>query len=333
MKAIGIRAYGGLEALSFLDVPDPQPGPRDLVVRVRAAGVNPVDGKVRSGLRRAAPLGAPLVLGWDGSGVVEHAGAECTRFRPGDEVYFAGDIGRPGCHAERVAVDERIVGRKPRKLTHAHAAALPLTLLTAWEAFVETMGAPADGSARGAAALVVGGGGGVGSIAIQVAKRVCGLRVVATASRAESRAFCTKMGAEAVLDHTEDLKAQTDALGLAGYDFILDTAEPGNLPALARVLNPFGRICCILPAEGELDLAELFAKRATLGFEMMFARTRFGVEPERQGRILDDAAALLDQGVLRTTLTRTLDWGHFVEAHRQIETGHTVGKIVLEIGA
>ena len=331
MKAIGITEYGGPEKLSFLDVPEPQPGPRDLVVRVHAAGVNPVDAKVRSGLRRGMPLEGPLVVGWDGSGVVEAAGPECRRFRPGDEVFFAGDVARPGCHAEKVAVDERIVGRKPRNLTHAESAAIPLTAITAWEALLENMGVPESDTPGGATLLVVGGGGGVGAIAIQIAKVVCGLHVVATASRSESRAFCQKFHADSVIDHTEDLKAQTDALGLDGYDYVLSAADTSNLAAVVQVLNPLGRICYILPAHGPLDLTELFMKRASLSFEMMFTRPLLDVEPERQGAILDRVAGLLEAGVLRTTLTRTLDWSHFGEAHRQIETGHTTGKIVLEI--
>jgi len=331
MKAIGITQYGGPEALSFLEVPEPQAGPRDLVVRVRAGGLNPVDAKVRSGLRRGVPLEGPLVLGWDGSGVVEVAGPECRRFRAGDEVFFAGDVGRPGCHAEKVAVDERIVGRKPRNLTHAEAAAMPLTTITAWEALLENMGAPECDAPSGKTLLVVGGGGGVGSVAIQIGKVVCGLRVVATASRSESRAFCGKMHADSVIDHTEDLKSQTEALGLAGYDYVLSAADTSNLPALIPVLNPLGRICYILPAHAPLDLSELFMKRASLSFEMMFTRPLLGVEPERQGAILDRVAGLVEAGALRTTLTRTFDWSHFGEAHRQIETGHTTGKIVFEI--
>ncbi|MCK6460270.1 MAG: zinc-binding alcohol dehydrogenase family protein [Planctomycetes bacterium] len=334
MRAIGFTEHGGPEVLRFVEVPEPRPGPRDIVVRVHAAGVNPVDAKVRAGTR-GGPLDGPRVPGWDASGVVVAAGPRCT-WKPGDEVFFAGDIGRPGAYAERVAVDERLVGRKPRRLTHAEAAAMPLTTLTAWEAFVECMGAPfgAEPSpepVRGTAALVVGGGGGVGSVAIQVASRVCGLDVVATASREDSRAFCERMGARAVLDHGKDLRAQTDALGLKGYDYILSTVDTRNLPALVDVLNPAGALCYIVPPHGPLDLSAFFPKRASLSFELMFARARHDAQPGRQGLILRRASELLDEGVLRTTLTQTLPWTEFAEAHRRIDGGHTIGKIVLEI--
>jgi NADPH2:quinone reductase len=331
MRAIGFTEHGGPEVLKFVEVPDPEPGPGDLVVRVHAAGVNPVDAKVRVGTR-GGPLDGPRIPGWDASGVVETAGPG-SRFKPGDEVYFAGDIGRPGAYAEKVAVDQRLVGRKPKSLTHAEAAAMPLTTLTAWEAFLECMGAREGGAdgVRGRNALIVGGAGGVGSIGIQVAMGVCGLDVVATASRPESRAFCERMGARAVLDHTKDLKAQTQALGLEGYDYILSTVDASNFGLMADLLNPVGALCYIVPPPGPLDLSAFFPKRASLSFELMFARARFGAEPERQGFILERASTLIDEGVLRTTLTRTLSWTDFVEAHRQIDSGHTLGKIVLEV--
>jgi len=341
MRAIGFTEHGGPEVLRFVEVPDPQPGPRDLVVRVHAAGVNPVDAKVRAGIR-GGPLEGPRIPGWDASGVVEAAGPQCNK-KVGDEVFFAGDIGRPGAYAEKVAVDERLVGRKPGNLSHAEAAAMPLTTLTAWEAFFECMGAPPVAyemvrvefltPVRGRDALVVGGGGGVGSIAIQVAKQVCGLDVVATASRPESRAFAERMGAKAVLDHTKDLRAQTEALGLKGFDYILSTADTRNFAVMADLLNPVGALCYIVPAHAPLDLSTFFPKRATLSFEMMFARARFDAEPVRQGYILDRAASLFEQGTLQTTLTKTLPWTEFREAHRQIDSGHTVGKIVLEIAS
>jgi len=341
MRAIGFTEHGGPEVLRFVEVPEPRPGPKDLVVRVHAAGVNPVDAKVRAGVR-GGPLDGPRVPGWDASGVVEAAGPEC-RHKPGDEVFFAGDIGRPGSYAEKVAVDERLVGPKPRSLTHAEAAAMPLTTLTAWEAFLECMGAPPEAygesapsqfrmaPVRGLDTLIVGGGGGVGSIAIQVATRVCGLSVAATASRPDSRAFCESMGARAVLDHARNLRAQTDALGLKGYDYILSTVDTRNLPEMSDLLNPAGSLCYIVPPHGPLDLSAFFPKRASLSFELMFARARHDAQPERQGLILRRASRLLDEGVLKTTLTRTLPWTDFAEAHRRIDSGRTVGKIVLEI--
>jgi zinc-binding alcohol dehydrogenase family protein len=332
MKAIGQAEYGGPEVLSMMEVADPEPGPRDLVVRVSAASINPVDAKVRSGMGKTGAVQTPpLICGWDACGVVEAVGRECTRFGVGEEVYFAGDIGRPGCHAELVAVDERIVGRKPRRLSDGEAAAVPLTAITAWEALIENLGAPDDGSAEDATALIVGGGGGVGSIGIQIAKRVCGMQVTATASRDESRTFCEAMGADHVIDHSQELCAQAEAVGHKGFDYILCTSDCSNLPAVVKILNPVGRICYILPAHERLDLSELFMKRGTISFEMMFARPRLDAHPQMQGALLNRVSELLDTGTLVSTLTDTLDWNEFQEAHRRIDTGHTTGKIVMTV--
>jgi zinc-binding alcohol dehydrogenase family protein len=333
MRAIGFLEPGGPEVLRFVKVPQARPGPRDVVVRVRAVSVNPVDTKVRRGLATSAPAGTggPVVIGWDASGTVDAVGSEARRFRVGDEVYLAGDIGRPGTCAEYVAVDERLVGRKPRTLTFEAAAAMPLTTLTAWEAFVELMGV-GEGAGAGRPALVLGGAGGVGSIAIQLAKRVLGLTVVATASRPDGAAFCRQMGADHVLDHTRDLAAQLPVTGLAGIDYVLSCAERPDFRALGAMLSFDGVVACILPAR-DADLSPLFRKRGRVAFEWMFARARAGVAPERQGAILDRAAELLDQKVLVSTLTQVLDWREHRAAHEAIESGHTVGKIVLRVSA
>jgi zinc-binding alcohol dehydrogenase family protein len=332
LKAIVQTAYGGPEVLQFMDVPMPELRPRDILVRVTAAGVNPVDYK-----RRRGP-GAPLsnqILGWDAAGIVEGLGSEATRFKIGDEVYFAGDVTRPGSYAEFVAVDERITGHKPKRLSFAQAAAIPLTALTACEAFSEQMGIPLEPAGVARTLLIVGGAGGVGSIATLIAKRVCQLHVVATASRPESAEFCKELGADAVIDHTRELAPQFHALELSGADYILDTADLTNLPQLAAVLNPLGKICSILggPATQCLDASGIVGKRGTLTFELMFTRPRLNLEPERQGAILDRVGGWLDEGVIKTTLTRALDWSEVQEAHRALETGHTMGKIVLNVTA
>jgi len=332
MKAIGCTAHGGPDVLAIHELPRPAPGPRDLLVRMHAAGFNPVDMKVVSGGRGNETIPKPaLVPGFDGAGTVEEAGPECTRFRTGDAVYFAGDITRPGCHAEYVCVDERIAGRRPDALSYEEAAALPLTTLTAWESLIETMHVPLGTSGPEHTVLVVGGAGGVGSIAIQIAKRVCGLRVVATASRAESRAYCERLGADVVLDHKKDLREESARAGIGAYEYVLTTAGLDAFPALAELLAPLGRICSILPPPRPLDLAPLFPKRGTLGFELMFARPRYGVEPERQGLILDHVADLLDAGTLVSTLTRTIEWDDFRAGYEAMLTGHTLGKIVMRI--
>ena len=336
MRAIGQTVYGGPEVLqAFLDLPEPTPGPRDLLVRVHAIATNPVDMKVRAGGPAGAPVpSGPRILGWDASGVVEAIGADVQGFRPGDEVYFAGSIARAGCYAELAVVDERIAARKPRRLSHVDAAAIPLTALTAWEALVENMGvAPVDHSSDAPKSLlVVGGAGGVGSIAIQIASQVCGLRVVATASRPETAAWCTKLGADAVIDHTKPLLAQLQERGFDGVDLVLNTAPPEhNFAQVAEALRPFGHVCGIVGPGAALDVSPLFRKRCHLSFELMFTRPIFGVEMERQGAILARVADLLDQGVLATTRTTTMDWSEIQAAHRMLDSGRSVGKTVLRV--
>lgn len=334
MNAIGQNVFGGPDVLEFMTLPRPIPQPGDLLVRVQAISVNPVDVKTR----RRGPAGervpaAPRILGWDAAGIVEEVGGPAGRFQAGDEVFFAGDITRPGSYAEFVTVDERIVGRKPASLSFAEAAAVPLVALTAWEALVENMGLHSREAGAGRTLLIVGGAGGVGSMAIQIARRVCGLYVLATASRPASADFCRQMGANAVIDHTEDLAVQLKRLGLAGVDYILNTAELTNFPQLVSVLNPLGHICSIVTGEAArcLDVTELTPKRGTLSFELMFTRPRLNLEPEKQGQILERVASLLDEGTLISTVTQVMDWSDVQRAHEAIETGHTVGKIVLTV--
>lgn len=334
MTAITQDVYGGPEVLSLRSVPTPIPSPRDLLVRVHAAAVNPVDAKTRQGGTPGAAVdNPPLILGWDGAGEVVAIGAEVRRFAVGESVFFAGDITRQGSYAEYVAVDERIVGHKPTSLSFEEAAAMPLTALTAWEGLVETLDAQQGPNAPVRSLLIVGGAGGVGSVAIQIAKRVCNLHVVATASRPESHSVCLRLGADATIDHTQPFAPQLHEFGLRGVDYLFSTAPLTNFPQLVSVLNPLGRICVILggPPAQALDVSGLFPIRGTLSFELMFTRPRLGVEPEKQGAILDRIADLLDQGVLVTTVTDVRPWTEVQEAHRQIESTHTMGKIVLRI--
>lgn len=333
MRAVVQTIFGGPEVLHFADAPTPTPGPRDLLVRVAAVSINPVDAKVRGGGVAGQPVpGGVKIVGWDASGIVEAVGAEVSLFQPGDEVYFAGDIGRPGSYAEFVAVDERIVGRKPASLSHSQAAAVPLTVLTAWEGIFEQMGV-AEGGDGSRSILIVGGAGGVGSIAIQIAKQVAGLQVIATASRPESRERCLILGADGMIDHSQPYKPQLDGLGLSGVDYVFSTASLESFPQWVACLNPFGKICTIVggPAAQSLDVSGLMGIRGTLTYELMFTRPRTGVEPERQGQILNRVADLLDGGVLETTLAQEMSWTEVVAAHRAIETTHTAGKIVLRI--
>ena len=333
MKAIGQSEYGGPEVLRFIKVPLPTMRARDLLVRVKAFAINPVDAKRRRA--GVAPLSSPQILGFDGTGIVEQVGAEAALFQVGDQVFFAGDATRQGCYAEFVAIDERIVGHKPKALGFVEAAAIPLTGLTAWEAFFEQMHLETTPTTSNRTLLIVGGAGGVGSIAIQIAKHLIGLRVIATASRPESAEYCRRRGADLIVDHTQELGPQLRALGLDGVDYILNGFDVTNIPQLAAVLNPLGTICCIVGGDAAkcIDASLVFAKRGTLTFELMFVRSRLKIEMERQGQILNRLAELLDQKVLVTTLAQRLDWQEIQQAHRLIDSGHTLGKIVLEVSA
>ena len=333
MRAVVQRVFGPPEVLEFAELARPAPAAGDLLVRVRAAAVNPVDAKQRVAGKAGEPVpNAPRILGWDGAGVVEAMGAEVDGFAVGDEVYFAGDIGRPGSYAQYVAVDARIAARKPKSLGFESAAAIPLTALTAWEGIVETLRVE-PGQGRGRTLLIVGGAGGVGSIAIQIAKKVCALRVVATASRPESRARCLELGADEVIDHSVDLAAQLKEKGIAGAQLILSTATLANFPQLVDALAPLGHICALQsgPAAQAVNVSLMMPKRGTLSYELMFTRPRTGVEPERQGQILARVAELIDQSELRPTLSDVMPWQEVREAHRRIETTHTIGKIVLRV--
>ncbi len=338
MQALAFQRHGGPEVLAVTAVPVSQPGPGELLVRVRAAGCNPIDTKVRRGEVPIAPDPArgPVIVGYDAAGVVDAVGSAVRDFAPGDEVYFAGDVTRRGSYAPFCAVDARLVARKPPSLSFEEAAGVPLTALTAWEALLENMRLHRKTNAPGNAnktVLIVGGGGGVGSMAIQIAKRVVGARVVATVSREESRHHCLSLGADAVIDHRKPLAPQFKGLGLPGADFILNGWGFGNFAELVDVLNPVGHLCLLVagPEMTALDVSALRPKRGALSFEFMFTRPLLNAEPQRHGAILAEVADLLEEGVLRPAPTQVLPLADAAEAHRQLETGHTLGKLVLGV--
>lgn len=337
MKAIA--AYGGLPcgdpaAYALVELHDPLPGPHDLLVRVEAVAVNPVDTKVRSGLPGPGSGAPPRLLGWDAAGVVEATGDAVVRFAPGDRVWFAGDISRPGCNAERVLVEEPICSRRPAHLSAADAAALPLTGLTAWEALFERLGLDPEGADAGCSLLIIGGAGGVGSIAIQLARRA-GLVVIATASRPESRAWCERMGASHVVDHSQPLPPQLAALGLPEVDCIANFSNTDAYwPAMAELIRPQGAIVAIVGNRAPLDLNLLKAKSVSFHWEFMFTRPQFRTADRgRQGEILERLAQLMEAGELCTTLTTHLNPispANLALAHGRLEGGRSIGKIVLE---
>ena len=336
MKAVGLYRnlpIGDPESLVDLTVPKPAPSERELLVEVKAISVNPVDYKVRA---RPDPNAAlPRILGWDAAGVVREVGPGVRLFKPGDEVYYAGSIHKPGANSELHVVDERIVGRKPRKLGFAAAAAMPLTTLTAWEGLFDRLGISSSGGDSGKTVLLIGAAGGVGSIAIQLAKKLAGLRVVATASRPESSRWVKELGADAVIDHTGDLAAQMKASGVAEADYIfcLTDATP-YFPRFAPVVRPQGKLCLIVSMSEPVQLTPLMQKNVSIHWEFMFTRSLFQTpDMQRQHEILEAAAALIDSGTLHTTLAESLgsiNAANLRRAHELLERGRTIGKLVLE---
>jgi zinc-binding alcohol dehydrogenase family protein len=327
MKAIAVIN----NTLHDIEQPAPQAQGRDLIVRVEAISVNPVDHKVRSS---PAEDDAPRVLGWDVAGVVTAVGPDASLFKVGDQVFYAGSITRPGANSELHAVDERIVGRKPATLGFEQAAALPLTSITAWEALFDRLGVSRSGADEGKSILIIGGAGGVGSMAIQLAKKLARLTVVATASRPESSAWCRDLGADHVVDHNGDMVAQLAALGLPAVDFILCLNETDkHFPAMAAAVAPQGKICSIVRNEGPLAMEELFGKSATMVYELMFTRSMFGTaDMIEQHHLLNKVAGLIDEGVIRTTLGERygrINADNIAKAHATLEQRRAIGKIVL----
>lgn len=337
MKAVGLTHYLPVtdpQCLLDLEVPSPAtPQGHDLMVRVEAVSVNPVDTKVRS--PKTGEASPARILGFDAAGVIEAIGPDVTEFDVGDEVYYAGDITRPGSNAQLQLVDSRVVGRKPFTLDFAQAAALPLATLTAWELLFQRMPYQLDGRRHaGKHLLIIGGAGGVGSMAIQLARHA-GFNVIATASRAETRQWCLDMGAAHVIDHRQPLTPQLQALGITAVDAALNLADTDNYwNELGELLAPQGHVGLIVEPRGELRLGDPYkAKCISIHWEFMFARTRFQTaDMIEQHRILNRAASLIDAGELRPPLGRTLspiNAANLRLAHQQLESGSTIGKLTL----
>ncbi len=334
MKAVGYLEAGAIDrpdALIDVELPVPEPGPRDLRVKVAGVSVNPVDTKIRKS--RAPKDGAPEVLGWDAVGTVDAVGAEVKGFAKGDRVYYAGVINRAGSNAEYHLVDERIVGRAPKSSSDAEAAALPLTAITAWEILFERL-AVREGSGAGQHLLVIGGAGGVGSILIQLARQLTQLTVVATASRAESQAWCKELGAHHVIDHSQPWEPQLTAAGVNGIEYIAAlTQTDQHWRSIVDAAAPQGRISLIDDPVAPLDVMMLKRKSLALCWELMFTRPLFQTaDMAEQGRLLDRVAQLVDAGQLRSTLTESrspINAAELRAAHALIESGKARGKIVL----
>lgn len=320
------------ECLVDTVLPVPEPGPRDLRVRVLALAVNPVDTKLRA--PKPGIEDPPRVLGFDAAGVVDAVGNEVSGFDVGDEVYASGDLFRPGCNAEYYLVDERLAARKPASLEFEDAAALPLTALTAWELLFERMGVDRHGANAGEACLVIGGAGGMGSIAIQLAK-LAGLRVVATASRAASAEWCHGLGADAVVNPRQPLRPQIEVLGLTELPWILNLVNTeAYWEQTADLIAPLGSIGLIVEPREKLHIGDpLKMKCVRICWEFMAARAKFRrPDMARQGAILAEVAGLVDAGSLRTTKGRLLqpvNAANLRAAHAEMEAGTALGKTVL----
>jgi zinc-binding alcohol dehydrogenase family protein len=334
MKAVALTRYLPItdpESLFNVDLPKPQAAGRDLLVRVEAVSVNPVDTKVRA--PKPDVEKTPRVLGWDAAGVVESVGPNVTSFRQGDDVFYAGDITRPGTNSEYHLVDGRIVGHKPSSLSFAEAAALPLTSITAWETLFERLGVDRDADNSDRTLLILGGAGGVGSIAIQLAKW-SGLIVIATASRPETQDWVKGLGADHVVDHRQPLPPQLAAIGHNEVNFI---ANFNNTDAywvvMAESIKPQGRIVSIVENDHPVEIGLLKSKSASFGWVFMFTRAMFQTaDMAEQGKILDRIAQLVDAGIIRTTLTETLSpisASNMRAAHAKSESGRTIGKVAI----
>lgn len=334
MRAIGYLNPGSIDApaaLEEFDIQKPVPAGRDILVDVKAVAVNPVDVKLRA--KRAGNGQIPEILGYDAAGIVAAVGEDVSAWKVGDPVYYAGDFTRPGTNAEFHLVDERIAGRKPESLTYAEAAALPLTGITAWEALFDRLKVTDPAPSGSATLLIVGGAGGVGSIAVQLARHLTGLTVVATASRPESRAWIEQLGAHHVIDHSRPMAPQFKELGIAAPDYVFSTTHSDLHNAdIAELIAPQGRMLLIDDPQG-FDIMPYKTKSVSIHWEFMFTRSLFSTpDMAKQGELLTQIAELVDAGTLKTTLSGDilpLTVENLIAVHRQIESQKSIGKAVL----
>ena len=335
MKAVGYRKSLPIEdknALIDFETAKPEPKGRDIRVAVKAISANPVDYKARK--RAAPPEGEYKILGFDAAGIVDAVGPDVSLFKPGDEVFYAGSIQRQGTNSEFHLVDERIVGSKPKTLSFAQAAALPLTSLTAWELLFDRLGAVPGKSLDPRTLLIVGGAGGVGSILTQLARRLTGLTVVATATRPDSQKWCLELGAHAVVDHAKPLKEQIDKLKVPPVALVASlTATDQHYKGIAELMAPQGKYG-LIDDPAEFNVAVFKGKAISIHWESMFTRSSFQTaDMIAQHNLLNDVADLIDKGVLRTTLAQTfgtINADNLKRAHALLESGKSRGKIVLE---
>jgi zinc-binding alcohol dehydrogenase family protein len=334
MKAVGLKQYLPIEnenSLLDVEIPKPTAKGKDLLVEVKAISVNPVDTKIRAPQDKVES--EPKILGWDAAGVVVEVGEEVTGFQPGDEVYYAGDVTRTGSNSEFHLVDFRIVGRKPQNLDFANAAAFPLTSITAWEALFERLNIDRNGADAGKSILIVNGAGGVGSIAIQLAK-LAKLNVIATASRDETTDWCKKLGADEVINHRNDLAEEIEKIGYKNVDYILCLSHTdGHWQAMTKAIKPQGKICSIVENEHPLNMDTLKSKSAGLVWEFMFTRSMYQTEDmAEQSKLLGELSKLIENGVIVSTcndVVKPINAKNLRDVHQRLEKGRAIGKIAL----
>ncbi|TDW58659.1 zinc-binding alcohol dehydrogenase family protein [Oceanimonas baumannii] len=335
MKAIGYQKALPLleeESLTDIELPIPEPRGHDVLVEVKAVAVNPVDTKIRANVEPGED--SWKVLGWDAAGIVKAVGESVSAFKPGDSVWYAGDLTRQGSNAEYQLVDERIAGCKPDSLDFASAAAMPLTAITAWEMLFDRLNIRSGQEHKGETLLIIGAAGGVGSVLVQLARKLTSLTVIATASRLESQAWLEQLGAHYVIDHKVSLSEQLRALGIGEVDHVVSlnhTEE--HLDEIIASLKPQGQFGLIDDPE-TLNVRSLKSKSLSLHWEFMFTRSMYETEDMAdQQKLLNEVAALIDQGVLKSTLGAhmgSISAANLRLAHEKLETGSTIGKIVLE---
>ncbi|ENN86231.1 Zinc-type alcohol dehydrogenase-like protein [Rhizobium freirei PRF 81] len=334
MRAVAYKQPQPISAATSLidiELPTPEAKGRDLLVEVKAVSVNPVDVKVRANV--APSEGEYKILGWDAAGIVKAVGPEVTMFKPGDEVFYAGAINRGGSNAEFHLVDERIVGAKPKSLDFPATAALPLTSITAYEALFDRLKVqdPVPGVTN--AILIIGGAGGVGSVAIQIARALTDLTVIATASRPETQAWVKELGAHYVIDHSKPLAPQIEALGIGAPAFIFSTTNTADhIASIVDAIAPQGRFTLIDDPK-TLDVVPFKRKAVSIHWELMFTRPLFNTaDMIEQHKLLTKVAELVDAGKIRSTLTETagtINAANLKKAHALVETGKMKGKVVL----
>jgi zinc-binding alcohol dehydrogenase family protein len=319
------------DALVDIEIPKPEPGPHDLLVKIEAISVNPADVKQRA---NSAPAdGQARILGYDAVGTVEKVGANVRLFKPGDEVFYAGAINRQGAYAEYHAVDERVVGPKPMTLTSAEAAALPLTSLTAWELLFEKLGVPYGTKSSREAILIINGAGGVGSVLTQIARRLTGLTVIATASRPETIDWVKQMGAHHAVDHRKPLDEELRRIGIPHVKYVAGlTATDRHQDAILEILKPRGALAMIDDPE-IFDVVKFKRKSLSVHWELMFTPTLFQTpEMDEQHRILTEISALVDSGVIKSTMRENagkITAANLKTVHALLESGRGIGKTVL----